>query len=98
MNICRLPKSNRADIPRSIIYPRFPGETIKFLLQHLAPDQKDLLTELGVAWNSPRYLDSHTRGVVEGNGSLALFRLQTDFVVTYEKWTEQLGVQTGQLR
>ncbi|KAA0193561.1 hypothetical protein FBUS_07260 [Fasciolopsis buskii] len=54
VNICRLPKSNRADIPRSIIYPRFPGETIKFLLQHLAPDQKDLLTELGVAWNSPR--------------------------------------------
>ncbi|TPP57580.1 hypothetical protein FGIG_00341 [Fasciola gigantica] len=54
VNICRLPKSNRADIPRSIIYPRFPEETIKFLQQHLTADQRDLMTELGVAWNAPR--------------------------------------------
>uniref|UniRef100_A0A183AJH9 SH3 domain-containing protein n=1 Tax=Echinostoma caproni TaxID=27848 RepID=A0A183AJH9_9TREM len=54
VTICRLPKTNRADIPRSIIYPRLPAETVRFMQKHLTSEQNDLLLELGPTWNTPR--------------------------------------------
>ncbi|KAA3675562.1 uncharacterized protein DEA37_0010912 [Paragonimus westermani] len=54
VNLCRDPKTDVAEVPCNIVFPRLPSETLAFMQAYLTPDQEALIEELGPAWTSAR--------------------------------------------